>query len=61
MNVDWEEQDSVNFWLVFLPFCPGNWLKVGADSTGLVHLNDDDFQAFIAKDGLHFVKFYAPW
>lgn len=28
---------------------------------GLVELDDKTFSSFLAKEGIHFVKFYAPW
>lgn len=31
------------------------------DEVGLVHLDDKSFPSFIEKNGVHFVKFFAPW
>ena len=31
------------------------------DESGLVHLTDGNFEEYLKKDGIHFVKFYAPW
>lgn len=31
------------------------------DISGLVELDDQTFKEFLSKEGVHFVKFYAPW
>ena len=37
-------------------------VEVQVDDSGLVHLTDDNFDAYLLSNpGVHFIKFYAPW